>query len=98
MDVQEKVVIVTGASEGIGLETACLLASRGAKLVLAARREDLLNNLTAKLPASIAVPTDMRVDADIKELVHRTIEHFGRVDILINNAGQAVYGKIDAVT
>ncbi len=97
MQIKDKVVIVTGASEGIGAATAKLLAARGAKVVLAARKAEVLKKMEAELPGSFSVPTDMRKPDDIIDLVKKTIERFGRIDILINDAGQAQYGTIETV-
>jgi len=87
MDVKGKVIIITGASSGIGLATAHLLSKHDAKLVLVARSKKKLETLSKELPDSIAVPTDMTKINEIKRLVKKTVEHFGRIDILINNAG-----------
>ena len=92
MEIEGKVVIVTGASQGIGLATAKLLSSKGAKVVLAARSENILKRLQKEIPNSLAVTTDMTKEEDIKELIGKTIERFGRIDILINNAGQGMHG------
>ena len=88
MNIKDKVVIITGASSGIGLATARLLSKQGAKLALAARTKKKLDDLSIELSDSISIPTDMTKIAEIKRMVEKTIEHFGRVDILINNAGQ----------
>lgn len=95
MEIQGKVAIVTGASRGIGLATARLLAAQGASVVLAARSEHELEHLAKEIPNSLAVRTDMRHPHDIEHLVKATIERFGRVDILVNNAGQGLYGPIE---
>jgi len=88
-----KIAIVTGASSGIGEATAWELARRGAQVVLAARREDKLNaNATAISEAgyqAIAIPTDVTDAEQITRLIARTEELFGRVDIVVNNAGMA---------
>jgi short-subunit dehydrogenase len=96
MDITNSVIIVTGASEGIGRATAKLLASHGARVVLAARNADKLNALATELPSSLAVPTDMRKPEDIK-LIQQTLEKFGRVDVLVNNAGQGIYGPVESI-
>ena len=87
----DKVVIITGASSGIGEAVARRLAKEGTKLVLAARRGDRLLALAAEIQANggtaLAVPADMRQQEDITRLIRQTIQQFGRVDILFNNAG-----------
>jgi short-subunit dehydrogenase len=95
MDVQEKVVIVTGASSGIGLATAKLLAKQGAKVALVSRSMELLEKLSSELPNSIAIRADMTKIPEIKRMVDQTHEHFGRVDILINNAGQGYDAPVE---
>ena len=92
MTIQNKVVVITGASSGIGKETATLLAAKGAKLVLAARRESMLAPLAASLTAKydteiIYQKTDVTQLADVKALIDFTITKFGRIDVLFNNAG-----------
>ncbi len=88
MYVQDKVAIVTGASSGIGLATAKLLSKRGAKVTLASRSKSKLDELAKELKDSLAVETDMIDERSIKNMVSAAFEHFGRVDILINNAGR----------
>lgn len=85
----QKVAIVTGASSGIGLACARALAARGACVVLAARRADLLQQIADELAPTpvLVVPTDVSVETDCKNLIEQTVKHFGRIDILINNAG-----------
>ena len=95
MDIKDKVTIVTGASYGIGNATSRLLAARGAKLVLAARSVDALKQLEKELPDSIAVPTDMRKPDDIKHMIEAAMQKYGRIDILINNAGRGMYGPVE---
>lgn len=87
MIVQDKVAIVTGASSGIGEATAKILTAHGAKVVLAARSKDKLDELSKTLKDSFSVPTDVKDVEALKNLVKKTIEHFGRLDILVNNAG-----------
>jgi len=83
-----KTAVVTGASSGIGTETARALAAAGAALTLAARRADRLARLAAELGGEVAVqPTDMRREEDILRLFAVARERFGGVDILVNNAG-----------
>ena len=86
-----QVAIVTGASSGIGAATACELGRRGATVVLAARRIGLLEAQARSIREAggeaIAVPADIADGTDICMLAERTIERFGRVDVLVNNAG-----------
>lgn len=100
MNVQGKIVIITGASMGIGAATARVFAEAGAKLVLAARSADKLEAVATSLPAqaeTLIVPTDMTDQAQVKALINKAYERFGRIDILINNAGQAAVGPVATV-
>jgi short-subunit dehydrogenase len=97
MKIKDSVVIVTGASAGIGLATARVLGQRGAKVILAARSADKLAKLEKEIPGSFAVATDMLKPADITNLIAKTQEKFGRVDILINNAGQGLASNVEAI-
>ena len=92
---ENKVAVVTGASEGIGLAVARLLAAEGVKVVLAARSEDKLKKAAAELAGAVAIPADLRKPEDIESLVSKTMERFGRIDILVNNAGQGIYGPFE---
>jgi short-subunit dehydrogenase len=95
MGVQNKVVIVTGASSGIGLATARLLARQGAKLALVSRSKEKLEQLSRGLPDSLAVPADMTKTEEIKRMVKQTEEHFGRINVLINSAGQGYDAPVE---
>jgi NAD(P)-dependent dehydrogenase (short-subunit alcohol dehydrogenase family) len=97
MRIKDKVVIVTGASSGIGLATARLLAGHGAKVALAARSRDKLNQLAAELPDSFAVRTDMTSEEDVRNMIQKVAEHFGRIDILINNAGRGYDAPLEQI-
>jgi NADP-dependent 3-hydroxy acid dehydrogenase YdfG len=86
-----KVVIVTGASSGIGEATAREFASAGAKVVLAARRTQLLEELAEEIRkaggTALPVPTDLTDQAEITQLVQASLGEFGRIDVLANIAG-----------
>jgi NAD(P)-dependent dehydrogenase (short-subunit alcohol dehydrogenase family) len=97
MQIDGKVIIVTGASGGIGLATARLLGAGGAKVVLAARNERALRAAEAEIPGALAVRTDLRKPGEIQGMVERTLERFGRVDCLINNAGQDFNAPVEAI-
>ncbi len=90
-----KVVIVTGASSGIGAETARALDRCGCKLTLAARSAAKLATLASELTgAALVIPTDMTIGADVVKMVERTVVHFGRVDVLFANAGIYIPGQV----
>ncbi len=95
MEIAGKVAIVTGASSGIGLATARLFAQKGAKVALAARSADALQQLAKELPDSVVVPTDMGDDKAVLALIERVQQHYGRIDILINNAGRGMHVPIE---
>lgn len=87
----ERVIVITGASAGIGRAVAELAAADGASVVLSARRKDLLDAVVAGIAAkggrALAVAGDVTSDADMQTLVARAIETFGRVDVMLCNAG-----------
>lgn len=90
-----KVVIITGASTGIGAATARIMADLGCKLTLAARSTDKLTALANEIgDNALAVRTDVTSSADVKEMVARTIARFGRVDVLLANAGVYIPGQV----
>jgi short-subunit dehydrogenase len=97
MEIKDKIIIVTGASEGIGRATALALGREGATVVLAARSDEKIAELAHALPKALAVHTDMRNATDIQNLVDRTIAVYGRIDVLINNAGQGMYGPVESI-
>jgi ribitol 2-dehydrogenase len=90
-----KVVIITGASSGIGAATARLLAAEGCKLVLAARSQEKMARLAAGLAAeTLVIPSDMTVPADITALIDKTVAAFGRIDVMFANAGIYIPGQV----
>lgn len=97
MNIQDKVIIVTGASMGIGLATARELSKRGAKVVLAARSLAILEKVAKELPGSMPIETDMSDPVSIKNMLAETVKKYGHVDVLINNAGRGIYGAIENV-
>ncbi len=94
------VVVITGASAGIGRATAVRFASEGAALVLAARSQERLQRLAERLEQrfgvdTLAVPCDVRQREQVDALVEAAIASFGRIDVLVNNAGYGLYGRIE---
>jgi len=94
-----QVVIVTGASAGIGKSLALLLAGQGAKVAIAARRAERLEEVAAECRKlggeALAIPTDVKDEAQCKTLIEKTIAGYGRLDMLINNAGLAASARFD---
>ncbi|WP_236788763.1 SDR family oxidoreductase [Amycolatopsis sp. GM8] len=97
--IEGKIVAITGASSGIGEVTALLLAERGAKVVLGARRTDLLEKLAARISEAggevAYAATDVRRPEDLENLVAVARDRFGKLDVLINNAGIAYVEPLD---
>ena len=93
---EEQVVVLTGATSGIGLATARKLGARGAKLVLVARNDEALDDLVRDIQAgggeAIAAPADVGVREEVQAVRARAVERFGRIDTWINDAGVAIYG------
>ena len=90
-NLENKVVLITGASSGFGEEAALLFAAEGCKVVLAARRIDRLQKLAEKIQnlggEAIAIPVDIVDSVEVDNLVKTTIDLYGQIDILFNNAG-----------
>jgi short-subunit dehydrogenase len=103
MKLKDKIVVITGASSGIGKALAAELASRGANLVLGARKYGELVKISDELAAkyhvkSVAVKCDVAVEQDCVNLINQAIANFGKIDVLINNAGismRALFKDVD---
>lgn len=93
--------VITGATSGIGRETAREFAKTGAKVVLAGRRQERLVELAGEIEASggqaLAVRTDVADQAQVEALIEKSVERFGRVDVLVNNAGVAIASGFEAM-
>lgn len=99
VEVRDKVVIVTGASSGIGRESAILFAKKGAVVVVTARREDQLRELAGEIESAggrvMVHPGDITDESLCNDLVDRVVKTYGQVDVLLNNAG---YGARSSIT
>ncbi|HWB78934.1 MAG TPA: SDR family oxidoreductase [Nannocystaceae bacterium] len=97
--IEEQVMVITGASSGIGLATALAAANKGAQLVIAARSGDALVEIAARLTSKgadvIAVTCDVANRADHEKVAETAIKTFGRIDTWVNNAGVGMYGRLD---
>ena len=100
--IEEQVIVITGASSGIGLCTAETAAKQGAKVVLAARSARTLEQIVQRLNAAggqtMSVVADVADRAQVQHIADAAIERWGRIDTWVNNAGVAIYGRLDEVT
>lgn len=97
MEIKDAVILVTGSSSGIGEATARAASKAGARVVMLARREDRIASLAAELGNALAVPCDVTRPEQVHLAVQSAIGKFGRIDALVNNAGQGLYGEIEAI-
>ena len=92
-------VLITGASQGIGKATALLFARKGYDIVLAARRAEPLTEVAQEVQTlgqtALSVPTDVRDPDQVNKLVQKALEHYGTIDVLVNNAGIYVSGPVE---
>jgi short-subunit dehydrogenase len=98
----EQVIVITGASSGIGLCTAESAAKQGARVVLAARSENALADAVGRIQAAggdaFHVHADVSVRCDLQKVAEETLSRFGRIDTWVNNAGTSIYGRLDEVS
>ncbi len=99
--INEQVIVITGASSGIGLATALAATKQGAKLVLAARSEDTLDEVVQQIASmggeAIRVSADVAEREDLQKIADAAVARFGRIDTWVNNAGVSIYGRLDEV-
>lgn len=97
MDIQGAVVLITGASSGIGKTAALAFDRAGAKVAMAARRKDNLEANAALMTDALVLPTDMADEGQAIAMVDKTVNHFGRIDVLINNAAAIIVARANEV-
>lgn len=99
---EDQVIVITGASSGIGLVTARMAAAKGAKVVVVARNEEALRQLTDELTgeghSAVWVKADVGKEEDVNRIAETAIREFGRFDTWVNNAGVSIFGKAMDVT
>lgn len=102
MSPKDKIVVITGASSGIGKSTALEFAKKQAKLVLVARRKEKLDEIQTALTKhnveSVVYPCDVSNKLAVKQMSSQVIDKFGKIDVLVNNAGFAIYGTVSNLT
>ncbi len=102
--IDQQVIVITGASSGIGLRTAQLAVERGARVVIAARSDETLDQIAADLSSgcderrAIAVECDVADRAQVQRVANEAMRVFGRIDTWVNNAGISIYGRLDEVS
>ena len=100
-ELKDQVMVITGASSGIGLTTARMAAERGTRLVLAARNDEALEKLTNEINSSggeaVFVSADVGVEGDVNKVAAEALNKFGGFDTWVNNAGVSIYGKMEEV-
>lgn len=103
LGLKDKIALITGGSKGIGLETAVILASEGAKVAIIARNKEALQAAAQRIKETtgtdaLVISADISVEAEARSMVEQTARHFGGLDILINNAGTAAAKPFEEVS
>ncbi len=102
MSLEQKVVVVTGATSGIGAASCVEFAKRGASIVLVARRQDKLEEMEKTMSGfgikTLACKCDVSEKTQVQKMGQQTLDKFGRIDVLVNNAGFAIYGPVSELT
>ena len=98
MDFKDKIVLITGASSGIGKETAIQFAKKGSNVILVARRKQKLEQIAADLKkfntSTMICECDVSDKLQVEKMSKLVLEKYGSIDILVNNAGFAIYGSV----
>jgi len=97
LPLNNKVILITGASSGIGAEAALAFDSAGAKVAIAARRIEKLDELAARMNQPLVIPVDLSIENEAKEMVGKVIARFGRIDVLVNNAASIIVARSEKV-
>ena len=102
MDFKNKVVVITGASSGIGEATAIKFAKKGANVILVARRKEKLLEVEKKISnysgSSLICQSDVSNKEQVQQMAKNVLETYGRIDVLVNNAGFVIYGKVNELS
>lgn len=99
MSVENKTIIISGASRGIGRAAALLLAQNGANVIATARSAEELQSLEAESGGKIiGIPGDIASETDVQRVVQAALDRFGRIDVVINNAGYGIFKNVDEIT
>ena len=98
MEIRDKVVIITGASGGIGQAAALAFGHSGAKVVLVARRSEILQEIASKMNNTLVITADLSKEEDCLGMIEQTISRFQRIDILINNAASIIVSPSESVS
>ena len=102
MNYKNKVVVITGASSGIGEASAIKFARKNAKVVLVARRKEKLLQVQKEISqytdSTLVCQCDVSNKSQVKEMADTVLDTFGRIDVLVNNAGFVIYGKVSELT